>query len=306
MFKKLQYIYALSTVMTYLPLHATDRELPENSDYYYASPQELVKKATDTKITYNHGLPSFTVCNMGEGMRSFFKENGKFPSEPIDCLPNVKIVNGIAIDLESNLAEGPTVHLGQDLTTKEFLAFKRFNSINVSITDKSEIQTLQQAGIYRGIVEDKSLYAEGKPRSFVAITLFAGLPFTKIWRLSSLINQHTRYLIAYNLIKEMERFSSLGLFQKDQQAGNFMVDFRDFSVKFIDFGRVEKVSDANKRSYELKYLFQFIFASSPEDNMSKSFEKSIAGSFKELFEAVNKNANLNTEESVRLLPFLHT
>lgn len=267
--------------------------------YRYDSFEDLQEKALEVNIEFIHGLSRFTVGKMSESTQTFFAAHGALTHN--DHSPeNVQIIDGFALDLKSNLAVGPTVYIGQNIDTGDFLAFKLYS--DDSALSAYEIQTLESANVYHELV---TFYTSdsSEPSHCIGLQLIDGFLFEDIWKLSSLINNHTRYLMAYNLIKEIERFSSLELFQVDQHGRNFMVDLSDFSVKSIDFDRVINTPDAMDRKYSLLLLCQYIFKHDRYSSMAESFTDAIKGSFQDLFKTIKKEGLMSARESLEYLPF---
>lgn len=246
--------------------------IPQEKEVIYYSLQELQEKASHTSIDFIHGLSEFTYSKINPDTLEFFKENGNLFDNTLQPGPHVKIVDSFAIDLVTRLAwsRDGWIRLGQNSQTKQFVAFKPMEE------NSDEIDNIKKLNEFQGIIEYIETEDSGSITGlcFVGMHLVDGVTFYDMNSILPKINVHARYLITYNLIKELKRFIDLGMFQQDHNWKNFMIT-SDLNVKIIDYGAMsEDKWNVNFMPIQVSW-FDLLFSKgdqsrhSPEENIKK-------------------------------------
>lgn len=141
--------------------------------------------------------------------------------------------NNIIIDLNSNLGHVKyrEIRFGQNLITKEFLAFKTidFNTDKVN-KNHQEVVALRNLGRFKGLIFDQP-----NKRVFMAMELINGVTLAQYdWE------QHCGSLkgalkLAISYLDELEFVAKSKVTQSDQNPGNVMIDLKKEKVFLIDF-----------------------------------------------------------------------
>jgi len=289
----------------------------------YSSLADLKEKSSvNNDIKFLHQLSEFTYSKMKPDLLGYFKQYGGLVDSDSNPGPGVKIVENFAIAPKSmiyKLRFG--ICLGQDIKTKEFLAFKlvlRAQDHLYPAGNLREIHWLKEFNRFRGILDAKGIDMEGveeheKPEFYyIAMSLVDGLNFSELSKLTNKITPHVRYLIAYNIVATFRDFTERSIQQCDVIGSNFMVCASDFDFKIVDFGWMEqKTSDYTpRRAYFWADLFTKIFCTGSDENISISNLKAYQhGPFEKLLKfieerAKNQDPRIYVDEIIELLPNL--
>lgn len=300
---------------------AISMDIPEDdfTDSTYHSLAELQNKASTSKIKFIHNLSEFTYSKMNNEVLEFFVKRGGLVDESFNPAPHVKVVGDFAIDTKSLLYRSRFggVRLGQDIVTKQFLAFKPVLRIvnDVEACYSQEANWLRQFGRFRGIID----HFDEPDLSHVAMNLIDGLNFVEIGKrgLFGKINHHARYLIAYNLVKAFEDFKERSIKQCDRMDSNFMVS-ANFDAEIIDFEWLQRTDleemqeqESNRPKFFTSMISKIFLADSMGNisNNISDIKKYRQGTFEKLIEFIGNKAEegcafIYVDDIIKVLPNL--
>jgi serine/threonine protein kinase len=133
----------------------------------------------------------------------------------------------IVIDFDSIIGHSCNsgIRFGQNLETKEFLAFKCIGSS----VNNPEVVGLGKLNRLKGIIFDED-------RVWMAMELINGVSLDKYDWKEHVNNLDSAIKLAISYLDEVEFVAKSGVNQSDQTLGNIMVDLKKEKVFLIDFG----------------------------------------------------------------------
>jgi len=133
----------------------------------------------------------------------------------------------IVIDFDSIIGHGRIsgMRFGQNLETKEFLAFKCIESSD----NDPEVVGLGNLNRLRGLIVDKD-------EIWMAMELINGVSLAKYDWKEHVNNLDCAIKLAISYLDEVEFVAKSGVNQSDQNPGNIMVDLKKQKVFLVDFG----------------------------------------------------------------------